>query len=219
MFDPTNPNDIARLNTAIDDSITGLESYRKNYNHLRKVLGDPCHTGKPKVENRQVVSKLDEFFTIMTRAVVSRNPSLRIGRTKFPRIAGMTKSQVEAWGQRNDMASMLRDGFHEGLLRWCIGYMSAVPTEQGVEHRQLVAGPDETIDPEEGQMRLPVAADEPVRADEDGRVAKHVPLALEQARDTVDAEATAGAFERAGEGAGDLLGVRQRLLGAVEHVP
>jgi len=132
-FDPFNPNSISRLNAAIEESISGLSRYRKNYNHLRNALSDPCHENKPRVEDRQVVSKLDELFTILTRACVSRNPSQRIGRTRYPRIAGMLKSQVEDWGIRHDMASKLRDALHEGLLRWCIGYMSAKVDADGVE--------------------------------------------------------------------------------------
>lgn len=132
-FDPTNPNDISRLNGAIDESVVALDKYQKNYNQLREALGDPCHVDKPRVEQRVVVSKLDEFFTILTRACVSRNPTLRIGRTQYPRIAGMLRSQVEGWGFRNDFAAQLRNGFHESLLRWCIGYMSASASGDGIE--------------------------------------------------------------------------------------
>lgn len=124
-FDPESPNDLARLKSAIDDSIVGLEAYRANYAHLRLVLADPCHKRWPvKVEDRQVVNKEDELFTILTRAVVSRNPTLRIGTESLSRIAGMLKTQLEDWGERNDMAAKLRDAFHEMLLRWAIGHMS-----------------------------------------------------------------------------------------------
>lgn len=124
-FNPENPDDISRLNNAVEESVNGLSGYRANYNYLRKLLGDPCHQDRPRVENRQVVSKMDEFFTTLTRACVSRSPTLRIGRTAFPRNSGMLKTQIEAWSTRNHMDAALSGVFHETLLRWGVGYMSA----------------------------------------------------------------------------------------------
>ena len=67
-------------------------------------------------------------------------------------------------------------------------------------------------------MRLPVGADQAVGADEHGRVAEPVAVALEQSADGVHAEPGTFALERLDGRAGHVLGERHPLLEAVEHV-
>ncbi len=97
--------------------------------------------------------------------------------------------------------------------------ISPIRPSARVEDLELVARGDEAVDAQERQMRLAVGADQAVGADEDRGVVERVAVALEQPRDRVDAEPRAFALERLGRRAGDLLRVRQGLLGAVEHVP
>ena len=67
-------------------------------------------------------------------------------------------------------------------------------------------------------MGLAIRPDEPVGADQHGRVVEHVRLALEQPAHDVGVEASTRLREHLRRRAGDLLGERQRLLGALEHV-
>ena len=66
--------------------------------------------------------------------------------------------------------------------------LDADPAERRVEDGQLVARDDEAVDAEERQVRLAVLADQPVGADEDGRVVERVAVALDQPADDVGAE-------------------------------
>ena len=129
MFDPYNPVDANRLRRSIKSSEELLKKYRDNRKILQDALFDPCH-GMENVdtEKRAPVNPLDDFFQIMTRAVVDQNPSLRIVRSKNPRFAGVLKSKLQTWSEQSSLASTLQELFHELLMRWLIcftGYQAA----------------------------------------------------------------------------------------------
>src|SRR4030081_2669149 len=68
-------------------------------------------------------------------------------------------------------------------------------------------------------MRLAVAPDQPVRADQHGGVVQLLSVEFEQPADDVNAEAPAGGGQHLRRRAWYLLGEGHRLGGAVENVP
>jgi hypothetical protein len=121
MFDPFNPEQIARLRRAIKQSEAKLDPYDSNRKLLQETLYDPVHENEEvDSEDREPVNTLDQAVTILTRAVVDQNPTLRIVRTRHPRMAGMLKAQLHHWADETNLAATLQGAYQEALLRWGI---------------------------------------------------------------------------------------------------
>lgn len=130
-FDPTDPKDISRLRRNILRVRQEWGGYRDNRKVLQDALADPCHrSDEVDTLDRKPHNPLDKFVRIVTRGVVDQNPTMRIGRTKQPRTAGMLKEQLDVWARQVDMAGLLQGVFQEALLRWGIAYTGySAPTD------------------------------------------------------------------------------------------
>lgn len=122
-FDPFNPDDISKLRKSVSSAEEKLKKYRENRKMLQDALHDPVHqSAEIETEDREPVNSLDDAVTILTRGVVDQNPTLRIVRTKRPRMAGMLKTKLQKWMDRVNLAATLQGAYHECLMRWAIVY-------------------------------------------------------------------------------------------------
>jgi len=133
VFNPYDPQSITRLRSSIESSEQALDKYRKNRKVLLDALYDPCHQEDcVDTDKRMPINELDSMFNILTRGVVDQNPTLRIVKTKRPRMAGMMKSRLERWSESVHLAQTLQGVFQECLLRWGIVYMGYEVGDNGV---------------------------------------------------------------------------------------
>jgi len=122
-FDPTDVNDLARLRRCIREQRLEFRPYYDNRKVLLDALHDPNHsTDEIDTLDRRPHNPLDKFVRIVTRGVVDQNPTLRIVRSRHPRVAGMLREQLDRWAVRIGMANVLQNVFQEALLRWGICY-------------------------------------------------------------------------------------------------
>lgn len=131
-FDPTYPEDMARLRRCIRESRQTLKKFYEAREVILNALHDPCHTSDViAAEDRIPHNPLDRMVRIVTRSVVSQNPTQRIVRTKRPRVSGMLKTQLDRWARRADLADTLQHMFVEGIIRWGIVFTGFDTHDQG----------------------------------------------------------------------------------------
>jgi hypothetical protein len=131
-FDPYNAEDMQRLRRVIREQRQKFAPYRENRKVLLDAINDPCHRSyEVDSLDRKPHNPLDKFVRIVTRGVVDQNPSLRIVRSKRPRVSGMLRSQLVDWARDVDMADVLQDMFIEGLLRWGTCYTGYETPDSG----------------------------------------------------------------------------------------
>jgi len=131
-FDPSSTEDLTRLRRVIDEERMRLQPYYDNRKVLLDAINDPCHrTAEVATIDRRPSIPLDRMVRILTRGVVDQNPTLRIVRTRRPRIAGMLKSQLDVWARQIRMAAVLQNMFQEALLRWGIAYTGFETADAG----------------------------------------------------------------------------------------
>lgn len=133
-FNPEHPDDIARLRRSIRTSITKMQPYRDNRKVILNRLHDPCHiSDNPDTDLRIPRNPMDRMFRILTRGVVDQYPSLRIVRSRQPRVAGMVRSMLDDWSRKENLSEILQSWFQESLLRWGICYTGYEHTNNGRE--------------------------------------------------------------------------------------
>lgn len=131
-FDPTSVDDVSRLRSCIREQRGEFQKYYDNRKVLQDALADPCHkSDEVDTLERRPHNPLDKFLRIVTRGVVSQSPTLRIVRSRQPRVAGMLKSQLEDWGRSVRIDQLLADVFQEALLRWGVCYTGYETTDSG----------------------------------------------------------------------------------------